>query len=66
MGLCGSDFTNTFRDLALVTNSLGMEHEDRAALDALSLKNTVPKEGLISQQKTRYTNEDAVRKMLET
>ena len=36
MSLCGSDFTNTFRDLALVTKSIGMEDEDRAALSALS------------------------------
>ena len=36
MSLCGSDFTNTFRDLALVTKSIGMEDEDRVALSALS------------------------------
>ena len=36
MSLCGSDFTNTFRDLALVTKSIGMEEEDRVALSALS------------------------------
>ena len=66
MGLCGSDFTNTFRDLALVTKSIGMEDEDRAALVALSLKNTVPKEGLIASKKSRYTNEETIRKILET
>ena len=44
MTKCGSDFTNTFRDLSLVTKDAEMQVEDLSALEALSIKNIAPKE----------------------
>ena len=54
METCGSDFTNTFRDMAKVSKAADMTEADQEALVALSTKNTAPKEALLMSKKSMY------------
>lgn len=65
MTTCGSDFTNTFRDLSMISKDKGMTEDDIIALEALAVKNTAPKEGLIAAKKSRYSNEETIQKVLD-
>ena len=53
---CGSDFTNTFRSMSLVTKEAEMQVEDLSALQALSIENSAPKEALFAQVKSEFEN----------
>ena len=53
METCGSDFTNTFRDLSKISKSAEMTEEDKEGLQAL-VKNTASKEGMILSKKSQH------------
>ena len=65
MQTCGSDFTNTFRDLAKLSKSEEISDEDAEVLKTLYKANSAPAEGLIATKKSRFSNEDSIRTMLE-
>ena len=52
----GSDFTNTFRDLAGLTKDLSMTDEDNIVVDKL-LTHAAPKQQLLAQAKSPYEDQ---------
>ena len=60
----GSDFTNTFRDLAGITKSPDMTSTDEATLQKL-LSHCAPKDELIAKVKSQYEDQPRLMQILE-
>lgn len=65
MATCGSDFTNTFRDLSKITKNVEVTEEDEKAIQALQ-KHSAPKEGLLLKTKHRFEDNPQVLMILAT
>jgi len=65
METCMSDFTNTFRDLSLLSKDADMTESDQAALQALCKKNTAPKDGFLNDKISVFEKDAQIMQILE-
>ena len=54
MTVCGSDFTNTFRDLSKLSKSSSITEEDEPVIQTLCKANSAPKEALLMRLSSKY------------